>query len=114
MTFGAPRRPPRLVVRTLIATFGAIAVVLGAAFFTLTIAAFQLLCSSSEVFERLNRGCRGVFDLQVAFEDVDVVIEPLPVQPSRPSRAVFGSCESVDLAFVRRRSRCGVGRRTHR
>ena len=37
MTFGAPRRPPRLVVRTLIATFCAIAVVLGAAFLTLTI-----------------------------------------------------------------------------
>ncbi len=36
MTFG-PRRPPRLVVRTLIATFCAIAVVLGAAFLTLTI-----------------------------------------------------------------------------
>jgi len=37
VTFGAPRRPPRLVVRTLIATFCAIAVVLGVAFFTLTI-----------------------------------------------------------------------------
>jgi len=36
VTFG-PQRPPRLVVRTLIATFCAIAVVLGAAFFTLTI-----------------------------------------------------------------------------
>jgi putative nucleotidyltransferase with HDIG domain len=33
----APRRPPRLVVRTLVATFGAIAVVLVAAFLTLTI-----------------------------------------------------------------------------
>ena len=37
MTLGALRRPPRLVVRTLIATFCAIAVVLGAAFLTLTI-----------------------------------------------------------------------------
>jgi len=37
VTFGGPRRPPRLVVRTLIATFCAIAVVLGAAFLTLTI-----------------------------------------------------------------------------
>ncbi len=37
MTFRASERPPRLVVRTLIATFCAIAVVLGAVFFTLTI-----------------------------------------------------------------------------
>jgi putative nucleotidyltransferase with HDIG domain len=37
VTFGARQRPPRLVVRTLIATFCAIAVVLGAALITLTI-----------------------------------------------------------------------------
>jgi putative nucleotidyltransferase with HDIG domain len=37
VTFDVLRRPPRLVARTLIATFCAIAVVLGAAFLTLTI-----------------------------------------------------------------------------